>query len=122
MKIFEIYLDLFILFLIINKKYKDMKNIIKFKALMALRRLGLIPQPSEPLKQGIRIAKTVYPNDVATQTMTPIETAVYIYLETKKASAKNCQFNTETQSCVCGVTVNKFGEKGCPNRSKTKSK
>jgi hypothetical protein len=122
MKIFEIYLDLFILFLIINKKYKDMKNIIKFKALMALRRFGLISQPSEPLKQGIRVAKTVYPTDVETQTMTPIETAVYIYLENKKASAKNCQFDTESQTCVCGITVNKFGEKGCPNRSQIKSK
>lgn len=97
-----------------------MKDIIKFKAIMALRRLGLIPQPSEPFKQNIRIARTVYPTDAATSVMTPIENAVYIYLESKKSSYTGCQFNTETQSCVCGVTVNKFGEKGCPNRSKTK--
>jgi hypothetical protein len=99
-----------------------MKNVIKFKALMALRRFGLIPEASEPEKQGVRVAKTVYPSDVATQTMTPLETAVYIYLENKKASAKNCQFDTNTHTCVCGVTVNSFGEKGCPNRSQTKSK
>lgn len=99
-----------------------MKDIIKFKAIMALRRLGLIPQPSEPFKQNIKISKTVYPTSTDTVVMTPIETAVYIYLENKKSSFNGCQFNTETKTCVCGVTVNKFGEKGCPNRSNSKSK
>lgn len=82
--------------------------------LLQLRRLGwLCKKPTEPVKR-LRIAKTIWPEEQATS----IQAERHVWVETKKSGRKNCQFNSDTMSCPCGVkSVEQFVQ-GCV---KTKS-
>ena len=81
--------------------------------LLFLRRNGFLCRIARRKPSTLLISHTVYP-DVQ---LSSIDTEVHIYLQNKKSSAKNCVFNVTTRSCVCGISLEKFGEKGCPNKS-----
>ena len=89
-----------------------MKRNIKTYALLALRRWGMICRKPRPTKPGLKIAYTVYPDE----RLTPIDSEIYVYLETKKMSYKNCKFDPSKRTCECGVSLDSFGAAGCPNK------
>jgi len=90
------------------------KKNLKTKVLIGMRHMGMICRAPKPEKTGLRIAKTIYPDN----RLTPIDSEVYVYLETKKLSFKNCKFNSETRTCQCGITLDNFGTYGCPDKNK----
>lgn len=90
------------------------KRNLKTKMLIAMRHLGMVCRAPKPEKTGLRIERTVYPDN----RLTPIDSEVYVYLETKKQSYKNCKFDPETRTCQCGVTLDNFGAYGCPDKNK----
>ena len=90
------------------------KRNLKTKMLIVMRRFGMVCRAPKPEKTGLRIERTVYPDN----RLTPIDSEVYVYLETKKRSYKNCKFNPETRTCPCGVTLDNFGAYGCPEKNK----
>jgi hypothetical protein len=81
--------------------------------LLFLRRNGFLCRTPRRKPSKLLISHTVYP-DVQ---LSPIDTEVHVYLQNKKSSVKNCVFNVAIRSCVCGISLDKFGEKGCPNKS-----
>lgn len=86
----------------------------KAKLLSFLRKYRLICKTKKrPYKPVLRIAKTIQPEG----DHTIIGTQIHIYLTNKKIAAeklgKNCKFDIENRSCVCGFTMEEFGEKGC---------
>jgi len=92
-----------------------MKRNLKTHFLLFLRRNGFLCKISKPkpLKK-LLISHTVYPD----KTLSPLDTEVYIYLQTKKSSYRNCEFDVLSRTCVCGVSLDKFGANGCPNKTK----
>ena len=90
------------------------KRNLKTKVLIGMRHMGMLCRAPKPEKTGLRIERTVYPDN----RLTPIDSEVYVYLITKKQSYKNCEFNPETRTCQCGITLDNFGAYGCPNKNK----
>jgi len=91
-----------------------MKVTFKTKFLLFLRKNGWLCKLSTPTPQKrLRISHTVYPDN----SMSIIDTEIYHYLQNKKSSFKNCLFDAMTRSCACGVVLDNFGIKGCPNKS-----
>ena len=90
------------------------KRNLKTKVLIGMRHMGMLCRAPKPEKTGLRIERTVYPDN----RLTPIDSEVYVYLETKKRSYKNCKFDPETRTCPCGVTLDNFGAYGCPDKNK----
>ena len=78
--------------------------------LLLLRRLGMLcklPRPEK--KPTLRIARTVYP-DVE---MTSIESEQHVWIQSKLKSRNNCQFDSVTRTCPCGVkSIEEFAA-GC---------
>jgi|LakMenEpi03Aug12_release.lakeMendotaPanAssembly.Ray.scaffolds.fasta_scaffold1811626_1 hypothetical protein len=77
--------------------------------LLQLRRLGwLCKKPTEPVVR-LRIARTTWPDDRTTS----IESERHVWVELKKAGRKNCQFDSKTMSCPCGIKSVEQFVKGC---------
>lgn len=85
----------------------------KTPILLLLRKIGLLCRKPKPPKPGLRIASTVYPKD----SIPIVKWMADDYLQRKKDSYKLCKFDVETRTCGCGVSLEKFGEKGCKNRN-----
>jgi hypothetical protein len=67
--------------------------------LLQLRRLGwLCKKPVETTKR-LRISRTVWPEDRTSS----IESERHVWVEMKKSGRKNCEFDSKTMSCPCGV-------------------
>jgi hypothetical protein len=90
------------------------KRNLKTRMLIWMRHLGMLCRAPRVEKPVLRIQRTVYPDN----RLTPIDSEIYIYLETKKQSYKNCKFNPLTRSCECGVILDNFGAYGCPDKNK----
>jgi hypothetical protein len=86
----------------------------KTPLLIFLRKLGLLCRKPQPPKPGLRIGSTVYPKD----SIPMVKWMADDYLQRKKDSYKLCKFDVENRTCECGVSLEKFGEKGCNNRTK----
>lgn len=86
------------------------KKRLKYKVFSFLRKLGMLcKKPSEP-KQRLRIARTVYPD----HTLSPIDAERAIWVENKKKALKGCMFDTDTNTCKCGVkSIDDFATKKC---------
>ena len=88
------------------------KSSLKTIILLRLRKLGLLCKKPAPYKPQVRVSKTVYP-DIE---MAPIDREVHVYLEAKKMSVNGCKFDVVARKCVCGLTMDQFGERGCKNK------
>lgn len=77
--------------------------------LLMLRHAGMLCRKSKPEKPGLRIARTVYPDT----RVTPIQAEVHVWIETKKTGRKNCQFDSRTMSCACGIESIEAFAQGC---------
>ena len=77
--------------------------------LLQLRRLGwLCKKPVEPTKR-LRVARTIWPDERTTS----MDAERHVWVEMKKTGRKNCQFESNTMSCPCGVkSVEQFVQ-GC---------
>lgn len=68
--------------------------------LLLLRRLGMLCKLPRPAKKPtLRIARTVYP-DVE---MSSIEAEQHVWIQSKLKSRSNCQFDSVSRTCPCGV-------------------
>jgi hypothetical protein len=67
------------------------------------------PKREEPKR--LRIASTTYPED----RMTPIQAEQHCWIEAKKKVRPNCQFDSVTRTCACGInSIDEFALK-CNN-------
>ena len=108
------------------------KRNITTSFLLALRRVGMLCKtPVEPTPR-IRVTKTVHPDgtvDILPARVqskdiintTPMKSEVHVWIENKKSALKNCQFDSETSLCPCGVDLDDFASSGC-SKSKRKTK
>ena len=76
-----------------QKLSSDLKNASKKKKFM------------KPMK-----VRTVMGFDPKT---TNIESQQHVYIMNKLSVKKNCKFNTESKTCVCGASLNEFLLKTC---------
>ena len=91
-----------------------MKRNFRTHVLLFLRRNGFLCKLNKPKPpKKLLISHTVYPDKM----LSPLDTEVYVYLQNKKSSYRNCEFDVLTRSCVCGISLDKFGANGCPNKS-----
>ena len=75
------------------------KRNFRTKLLLQLRRLGwLCKKTTEPAKR-LRVARTIWPEG----RITSIDAERHVWVEMKKTSRKNCQFDSNTMSCKCGI-------------------
>jgi hypothetical protein len=86
------------------------KKRLKYRMFSFLRKLGMLcKKPIEP-KKGLRIARTVYPEN----RVSPIDAERAIWVENKKKALKGCLFDTNTNTCKCGVkSIDDFASKKC---------
>jgi hypothetical protein len=78
--------------------------------LIWLRHLGMLCKKPHQPKPRIRISHTVMPPD----TMTPIEAEQHVWIESKKRGRVNCQFDSKTRTCPCGIkSVESFALDKC---------
>jgi len=94
------------------------KTKTKTKIKLFLRRLGFLCKKPIYKKQLIKLSKTIYPGGKIIAYDTPLEKVpenlnsfnaeVHVFLEEKKLSSKNCAFDTNTKTCVCGTTLDEF--------------
>ena len=108
------------------------KRNITTSFLLSLRRVGMLCKtPVEPTPR-IRVTKTVHPDgtvDILPARVqskdiintTPMKSEVHVWIENKKSALKNCQFDSETSTCPCGVDLDDFASSGC-SKSKRKTK
>ena len=85
------------------------KRNLRTTLLLQLRRLGwLCKKPVEPTKR-LRVARTIWPDERTTS----MDAERHVWVEMKKTGRKNCQFESNTMSCPCGVkSVEQFVQ-GC---------
>lgn len=76
------------------------KRNFKTSFLLLLRHLGMLCKPKRQEPQRLRIASTVYPKD----RITPIEAEQHNWIESKKKARVNCQFDSTTRTCPCGIS------------------
>jgi len=86
------------------------KKRLKYKLLGHLRNLGMLcKKPIEP-KKRLRISHTIYPDN----RMSPIDVERAVWVENKKKALKNCMFDTNTNTCKCGIkSIDDFAAKKC---------
>ena len=78
-----------------------------------LRDLGFVTKNPKPVKLTPRVQSTAYP----AQHESFIKVQRFAYLYNKRNSFKNCQFDPETETCPCGMSVDDFGRSGCSKRT-----
>ncbi len=80
---------------------------IKNKILIKMRKFGLIKKTTfiKPMK-----VRTVIAFD---PTISNIESQQHIYIMNKLSVKKNCKFDANKKSCVCGASLNEFLLKKC---------
>jgi hypothetical protein len=85
------------------------KRNLRTTMLRQLRKIGwLCKKPTEPTKR-LRVAHTIWPD----RGTTSMDSERHVWVESKKSYRKDCQFNSNTMSCPCGVkSVEQFVE-GC---------
>lgn len=103
------------------------KNSFKVKFLSWMRSMGMLcRKPSQP-KHRIRIQKTVNVDGTVTHhetlrsqplTETNIKTARHIWIESKKAAASQCKFDSVSETCTCGIDIDDFAITGCTKNKK----
>jgi hypothetical protein len=108
------------------------KRNFKTWCLLTLRRVGMLCKtPVEPTPR-IRVTKTVHPDGTVEVlparvqskdivNATPMKSEVHVWIENKKSALKNCQFDSETSTCICGIDLDDFAASGC-SKSKRKTK
>ena len=87
------------------------KRDLKTFSLLLLRHMGMLCRKPRQEKPGLRIARSVYPED-----RSPIEAERHVWVETKKMSRKNCKFDSKTMSCPCGVKGDRQFVEGCKTK------
>jgi len=76
--------------------------------LLMLRRLGMLCKPKREEIRRLRIARTVYPAD----RMSPIESEQHVWIQNKLKARVNCQFDSVSRTCPCGVkSIDEFALK-----------
>lgn len=76
--------------------------------LLMLRHLGMLCKPRREEPRRIRIASTTYPED----RMTPIQAEQHVWIQNKLKARVNCQFDSVTRTCPCGVnSIDEFALK-----------
>ena len=79
-----------------------MKRDFKVRILIMLRRMGMLCRKPVPRKEGLRIAKTIYPDT----RLTPIESEQAVWAETILSGRRGCGYDTTTRTCSkCGVNT-----------------
>ena len=84
-------------------------KIIMFRV---LRSIGILCKKPRTIKLVPRVQSTVYPS----YTDSFIKVQRFAYLNNKRNSYENCQFDAETETCMCGYSVDEFGGNGCSKR------
>lgn len=109
------------------------RNRFKISILRKLRNVGLLCKKPHNKPMRMYVAKTVLPDgdeimrSPATQleelynTENTISVARHVWIESKKAAASNCRFDSATSKCDCGIGLDDFASSGC-SKSKRKSK
>jgi hypothetical protein len=90
-----------------------MKRNWKIYCFLALKKLGLLCKVPPPQKLKVRVQSTVHPPEH----ISTLDVQILHYLQSKKNSYSKCKFDVEKRTCECGVTLEKFGEKGCNNKN-----
>jgi hypothetical protein len=73
--------------------------------LLMLRHLGMLCKPKRQETPRIRIARTVYPES----RMSAIDSEQHVWIQNKLKGRPNCQFDSITRTCACGVkTIEEF--------------
>jgi len=81
--------------------------------LLLLRHLGMLCKPKREEPRRLRIASTTYPDD----RMTPIQAEQHNWIESKKKARPNCQFDSVTRTCPCGIkSIEQFALSCKPNK------
>lgn len=80
---------------------------LKNKVLIEMRKLGFIKKKKymRPMK-----VRTITGLNCA---VSDIEAQRHVYIVNKLSVKKNCNFNAETKTCVCGASLNEFLLKNC---------
>lgn len=90
------------------------KRNLKTYFLLGLRHLGMLCKVKPETKPRLRIARTVYPDN----RLTPIEAEQHNWIEFKKKVRANCQFDSITRTCPCGIkSIEQFAVKCNKTRS-----
>ena len=86
------------------------KKRLKYRVFSFLRDLGMLcKKPIEP-KKRLRVAHTIYPD----RRVSPIDAERAVWVENKKKALKGCMFNTDTNTCKCGLkSIDDFAYRGC---------
>jgi len=93
------------------------------KLYLALRRLGMLCKVPRPEPRRFLISKTIHPDgdvtiynaplDAMPENKYSLQSEIGAFLSDKKVSKPGCKFNVDTQSCVCGHSLNDFLTKTC---------
>jgi len=75
------------------------KRNLKTHFLITLRHLGMLCKVKQPEAPRLRIARTVYPEGRTS----PIESEQHIWIQTKLSTRPNCNFDSATRTCPCGI-------------------
>jgi hypothetical protein len=84
------------------------KRNLKTQFLLTLRHLGMLCKAKREEAPRLRIARTVYP----AERMSPIESEQHVWIQTKLSTRPNCQFDSTSRTCACGVkSIEQFANK-----------
>jgi hypothetical protein len=93
---------------------------------LALRHMGMLCKVSKPTARKIHVVKTIHPDGRVTTYNAPLDampenkyslqSEIGAFLSDKKVSKPGCKFDVNTQSCVCGHSLNDFLTKTCNNK------
>lgn len=98
----------------------SLKKYIRARFLITLRKLGLLCKKTYIKPKKLRLYKTTlvdgttkYYNEPITPRELPkneqsLESSVHNWVEARKLYNKGCLFDSKTQSCPCGKTVEQF--------------
>ena len=97
------------------------KRSVKTKLLIQLRKIGMLCRKQKPHKYELKLSHTIMPEG----DNSPLQSSRFVFLQNKVSSIKGCNFNPETEDCICGVDVDGFLGKsdefgnlvmGCPKK------
>jgi hypothetical protein len=86
-----------------NKRY------LKLLLLRSMRSVGILCKKPVILRP-MRIVRTVYPDGYSND----LDSEIHVFVQNKKAAFKNCAFDENSHSCVCGKrSLDQFAREGC---------
>lgn len=85
------------------------KRSFKILILRSMRRIGLLCKKPVTLKP-MKLVRTVYPDGYYND----LDSEIHVFIQNKKSAFKNCMFDENSHSCVCGKrSLDQFAREGC---------